>query len=478
MAASSLPDPKNPHKGTVVQEPSCDFDIVVSESDFCVIEGKVHDVDISLVSTKGICKGSATVNVNGLPVGATVKILPSSMVKFFNGVALATVRIDTANMNLKEIATSTLTVSVSKKGVTRRVKANMMVDLPVFDFSIRPSPPFIRIYQEDVASTTVNVKLLGAACKSTKSVVLSLDPSSNLPSTISHSLSSSSVVPPGEVTILFKASSGLDIGSFKAQLVGCCTDEDMEKVVDIPFIVDLPRPPESERREGVHALSWTKDTVMIESKGNFYKMAEFSKEEMELTEKVGKDMAAKGYTDASEEEVQALKNDKVLIRPMNQVNGLSFKPVSLKNTPFQQFHFKGGFPDNEDGDDGTFLTLSRIFTMPNGSLIMLTEDDLIMSGGKVILQKDRINENVNGSLAILTVQQSPSGNALTSMSWTTTTTDYTLEMEGNVMKNGQYEVFLNLARSIPTENRSEETYRRRDRKEDTKGKLPAVERIY
>lgn len=56
---------------------------------------------------------------------------------------------------------------------------------------------------------------------------------------------------------------------------------------------------------------------------------------------------------------------------------------------------------------------------------------------------------MNGFPSVLVILQSPSGKALTRMSWSTTTTSYDLKMEGNVKKNGQFEFFLDMARSIP-----------------------------
>lgn len=434
------------------QKTSCDFKVVVSEPDFCVIHGSVRDIDVTLVPIAGVCEGSATLSVNGLPADVKKEILPSPKIGFTKGAtAFATIRIDTTNMTLKEgFATSSLTFIASKKGLIRKAMADMKVDLPNFDFSLNPQRTTVQLHQEDSASTTVKVKLLRGGCEGKRSVTLSLDGSS-LPSFVSYNFSSESVIPSEEQSILlFKAASGIEIGSFKATLIGCCTHENKKKTKEITVNVIFPRPPKSIAiEEEAPNYPEIEGTFKIDTIENMLKMLQLPEEALELNRKIDEDLARKGYIEVSEEEVQRLKGFEAVFRPMDQVYSLlAFEPVSLENTPFARFNPGGGLPSGTNlGEKWTAVT--RIFTMPNGAIIQLIESDLITSGGYSIYAKEAINENINGFPAVFIVEQAASGNAITSIVWTTTTKNYTLEMEGNVKKNGQYKHFLNLAKSIP-----------------------------
>jgi len=220
--------PTVPPEANTAQKPSCDFEIEVKEADFCLIHGVVHDVALNLNPIAGVCEGFATISVSGLPAGATHEILPTPKVKFTNGMASATVKINTAGMVLEGgRATSPLTFSASQKDLIRKAKADMTVDLPVFDFSLEPRPSRLKVSKGETASTTVKVNLTGAACRDSKPVSLSLE-STSMPLSIRHDFSSDSVIPPGEATLSFKASSDFDTGFFKATLVGCCAEEGAE----------------------------------------------------------------------------------------------------------------------------------------------------------------------------------------------------------------------------------------------------------
>lgn len=376
-------------------------------------------------------------------------------------------------MKLKEMATSTLIFTASQKSLIHQAKTDITIDLPAFDFSVKPSPTLVRLHQEDTASTTVKVKLLGAACQSPRPITLSLDPSS-LPSIISYNISSSSVVPPGESTISFKSESGPDIGLFKAMLVGCCASDNMEKTLEIGIDVLFPNIPVTIPEEG-HSFDEMKEGgVRVDSLENISKRFQLPLDIYEKAKKDIKDEATKGYVEISEEEALKLKRSKSLARPMNQIIGLlTFDPTSLNNTSFESLRLEGGYPDNGVMDGRGEITYSeviRVFTMPNGAIVQLSERDFYSSGGEGgVIAREVVNENVNGFPAALTVQQSQSGNAITTIGWDTTGTAYTLMMEGNVRENGQYGLFRDLARSIPV-NKSEVSRGRRNRDQ---GSLPS-----
>jgi len=450
---------------------SCDFDVEIKEGDFCVIEESVHDVDVTLIPTAGVCEGPATISISGLPVGVTHEILPDPKIRFIksletpDGIAMATIRIDTAGVTLKEgMATSSLIVTASKKALIRKAKADMTIDKASFDFSLTSPITQLKMHVDDEeppSSVDVSIKLLGAGCRLAPPVGFWVDAPS-LPPVISYNLSDESVVPPNKVTLSLKASSKpgspSEIGDFGIALVGCCTEEGLEKSLQVNIDAVLPKIPDAtvitldEDGEGpdVKALMQTTQgrRFAVDTFENIAKIARLPKEAIEQNKKNEEDLDKKGYIEATEESVSELKYIRVRARPMEAVRKiLTFEPVSLKNTSFERFQFAGGDPSGVLSD-GKWMTLDRIFDMPNGSLVGLTEDDP-RSSGSVIMAKESINDTVNNHPAILVVLQSPSGTALTEMHWVTQTTKYVLTMEGNVKKNGQYPFFLEMARSIP-----------------------------
>ncbi len=459
-----------PNEDTV-QESSCDFKVEIKEADFCVIKGSVRDIDVTLTPTAGVCKGSATISVSGLPQGVTKEILPSPKVMFTRdataptGIAVATVRIHTAGITLEEMATSSVTFVAVQKGLTRTAKADMTIDMPSFDFLLVPSQAQLKMHVDDEdppSSVDVKVKLLGAGCRSAPPVTFKVDADS-LPPVIGYQLSDESTIPPSKVTVSLKASSKpgspSEIGYFGIILAGCCTEEGLEKTMQITVDAGLPKLPDVASMislegdgEGPDLKAFMQMTdgkrFAVDTLENILKMAHLPKEAIEEAKKHEEDLATKGYIETTEEAVNELKRVRARARPIEEVRDmLTFEPVSLKNNPFEKYYMVGGDPSGVYRD-GKWMTVDRIFDMPNGTLIKFTEDDPF-SSGTTIIAKESINEYVNNYPATLVVLQSPSGKAFTEMHWITQTTKYALTMEGNVKKNGQYQLFLELARSIP-----------------------------
>jgi len=455
--------PIRPNNEKTAEESSCRFEVEVREGNFCVIRGMVHDVDLNLKPISGVCKGSANISVSGLPHGATYEILPSSKIPFVRGqetpagTAVATVRVDTSNVTLEEMATSPLIFTASTESVTGTAKAKMTIDLPSFDFSIKLKPARLLVPQDEVATTTVNVKLLASACKSPKPITLLLDASS-LPSTMSHDFSSESVTPPGTATLSFKAGSGSDTGIFKAKLLGCCVkgaeDEEREKATEVALNLLKPHPPDSGADDPFHKkLASEKDRVY--SMEEYMEMGNVPEEDRKEARKQFKEESEKGYKQVPEEEIEDGMFSKIQpLLPMDQVRGiLAFEPVSLKGTPFEQFHPEGGWvlPEVEGEAGGSTSSVMRAFTMPSGHRVEILEQDLFTlggEGGKGPIIKELFNENLNGVPAMLSVVQSQNGSAISTLFWETPTTTYSINMEGNVRKNGQYPSLLEMGRSI------------------------------
>lgn len=432
------------------QDAACDFEVVVSEPSFCVIQGRTHEIPITLVSVAGVCNGSATLSVGGFPPGTMADILPSPKMEFKNGIASATVKIDTTGVNLKEaMAASTLAFSVSKDDLRRTTKADMIVDQPA-DFSLTPYPASIQLHQEGSAKVAVRVDRLGRGCAREEPVTLSLDTSS-LPSFVRYDLSSDRVLPPGKAMISFKALSGPETGKFRTTLVGW--GEKKEKSAQITLDITLPAhlaPNADDAFPGAPSMVGRFSSIPMEE---MFEIFGFTPEAQEATRKRHRDLSEKGYIESSESAMDGrLQELKTLIHPIDLAAGrFTFEPAAIKNTPFEGLRQEGGVDYYKVGEK--YAALNRIFTMPDGATVMLTEWDYLTSGGGSVYSNEDINEDVNGFPARLTTYKSPSGKALTSMEWEMGGISYTLEMEGAVKGNDKYSLFLDMARSIPMQIR-------------------------
>lgn len=76
---------------------------------------------------------------------------------------------------------------------------------------------------------------------------------------------------------------------------------------------------------------------------------------------------------------------------------------------------------------GPWTSVSRIYSLPDGDIIRLHEWDYVADGGGIVMQKEMMNETVNGRYqAILSTKKSGLGNALTTLGWATERKTYQL----------------------------------------------------
>jgi hypothetical protein len=96
-----------------------------------------------------------------------------------------------------------------------------------------------------------------------------------------------------------------------------------------------------------------------------------------------------------------------------------------------------------------YTLLNRTFRTPSTKLINLREWDMSVSGGAVYpLDPAERQEDVNGAPAQLTILQSPSGIAVSILTWIEGRREYQLMMDANVKAPGSPNL-LGLARSLP-----------------------------
>lgn len=168
---------------------------------------------------------------------------------------------------------------------------------------------------------------------------------------------------------------------------------------------------------------------------------------LELTQ-----MKNHGYVDATEDAVSSLdkaKEDKdKLLKTMAEVMPkLKVNPANLGSSVLGQAVLLGASASGGHTEEG-WTGLSRIFVVPKLGLIGLYEVDFIASQGGVAFIKEAINQDINGSPAILSVKQSQSKKGLTELTWATDQKIYTLSVNRALKSQQSIDEFLALARSI------------------------------
>ncbi len=168
------------------------------------------------------------------------------------------------------------------------------------------------------------------------------------------------------------------------------------------------------------------------------KVKHLSKEELppELKAVVEDDIekSRKGYEDVSEEYFEYLDNYRNYLRLENDVlPNLKLTLADLTRTEFEGYNYEGMIPGGPT-IPGPWTSVTRVFRRPDGMLIKLTEWDFVADGGAIVIVDEVMNERVSGIPAFSSVKKSPSGRAITTLTWATDKKQYTLiaEDDGSV----------------------------------------------
>lgn len=180
------------------------------------------------------------------------------------------------------------------------------------------------------------------------------------------------------------------------------------------------------------------------SKGvRFYSINDLPLGIREEEAKTHRNFVAKGYVEMPDEQVSWLDAMPKAAKPLSDQKGqVKVKLADLEKTPFHSLRFLGAVRE------GPPRSLSRVFLFPNGAVVLLREWDYLAEGGGIMIPKERINEQVNGTPAVLGIAQAPGGKAISELSWVTENKSYSLIVAGNVRRNGQYKKVMELANSI------------------------------
>lgn len=160
--------------------------------------------------------------------------------------------------------------------------------------------------------------------------------------------------------------------------------------------------------------------------------------------RLDREIKNKGYLTVCDADLQRYR---IAFQPPAPIMAsLPFKPVDLAGTPFNGFTFLGAMiePDN-----GTRSRLYRGFLMRDGHEVVLFEQDMSVDGANTGRQPEDEPERINGLPARLSVFQSPSGNAISHLSWVEKRRAYELWINANVTKTPLRKTLFSLAASLP-----------------------------
>lgn len=187
------------------------------------------------------------------------------------------------------------------------------------------------------------------------------------------------------------------------------------------------------------------------------KVKRLSKEELppELRAVVEDDIAKskKGYEDVSEEHFDYLDGYRNHLRLEDDVLlNLKLTLADITRTEFENYEYEGmmtGGPTIA----GPWTSVTRVFRRADGELIKLTEWDFVADGGAIVIVDEVVNERVSGVPAFLSVKRSPSGRAITTLTWATDKKQYTLTAEDDgrirgTKKLSNHKWLVKLAESI------------------------------
>lgn len=178
----------------------------------------------------------------------------------------------------------------------------------------------------------------------------------------------------------------------------------------------------------------------------------------DAAKKERKQMAERGYADASEETI--IDVDRIVVE-VNERRQKDKKLAAQETNP--EFEVKSsrirgdiasGVKTVLSGPsgtvvDGTWTGSNRVLDIPQLGLVYVEEMDYILGGGNGGMVKEFINTEVNGYPAVFTVKKSDSGKWSTELTWVTENKTFYLAVTKRIIKDKRsYKKFMELARSF------------------------------
>jgi len=157
-------------------------------------------------------------------------------------------------------------------------------------------------------------------------------------------------------------------------------------------------------------------------------------------ERLGYDLVCEDLVRSMEHEVEAARAYADILP------GLGFNPLDLSGSPFAAYRLLGAA--SERFSDGRAAALHRYFQAPGSELIDLFEWDLSL-GGAVYVDPSRQTEQIGERRGQLTILQSKTGGALSTLSWAQNNRRIELRVNRNAARGPDRGALIRLAESLP-----------------------------
>lgn len=200
--------------------------------------------------------------------------------------------------------------------------------------------------------------------------------------------------------------------------------------------LDSPAIPTVEVGQGVRVMSVDEQPIPPEAKA--------------FAKRIAEAMKTKGYIEATDEEISyvAKGGNKDDVESHDKATKKTkWKFSSIRHTKIKNAKLEGAVAHGGQ-TDGSSDMLTRIFRLADGTVVELQEWNYALSGSGALINKELINQDVNGNPAVLITKRSPSGKTLTELGWYTDQKGYVLRTTVDVAENGNLEEFLAIAGSV------------------------------
>lgn len=110
--------------------------------------------------------------------------------------------------------------------------------------------------------------------------------------------------------------------------------------------------------------------------------------------------------------------------------------TDLSRSELQHYRYEAFIPEGPS-KAGPWSRYTRVFTRPDGVLLMLHEWDYVQDGGGVVVVQELMNARVRGHLARVVARKTRSGQHFAELTWATERKYYTLTVWDRLAPQGQ-----------------------------------------
>jgi len=140
-----------------------------------------------------------------------------------------------------------------------------------------------------------------------------------------------------------------------------------------------------------------------------------------------------GYREVSDDSMSSLSLDNVKAQfiPIEDIEKNLSSPLSIISTKtgvYKTMVLTGAIAKSPEKNTAKWTQVMRYFSLANGRILMLSEFDYKAARISVILPAELMNENINGSPAMLVTKKTTTGKYFTELSWFTENKLYSLHL--------------------------------------------------